>query len=88
MIPKGNPKVELGRKFVKYCANAKRQAAWTKLLSDGPTNPKAYEFIDEARKRVLPTYPENFKVSVQSNAKYWGANKDKVLERFNAWILA
>jgi putative spermidine/putrescine transport system substrate-binding protein len=87
VIPKGNPKAELGRKFVKYCANAKRQAAWTGLVSDGPSNPKAYEFISESRKRVLPTYPDNFKLAVQSDSKWWGTNKDTALERFNAWIL-
>jgi putative spermidine/putrescine transport system substrate-binding protein len=88
VIPKGNPKADLGRKFVKYCANAKRQATWTKLVSDGPSNPKAYQYIDEARKRVLPTFADNFKVSVQSDAKWWGPNKDAVLERFNSWILS
>jgi putative spermidine/putrescine transport system substrate-binding protein len=87
VIPKGNPKADLGRKFVKYCANAKRQAAWTALVSDGPSNPKAYDFVPETRKRVLPTYPDNFKLAVQSDAQWWGANKDKALERFNAWIL-
>jgi putative spermidine/putrescine transport system substrate-binding protein len=87
VIPKGNPKAELGRKFIKYCANAKRQAAWTALLSDGPSNPKAYEFIPEARKRVLPTFPDNFKLAVESNPKWWGANKGVAIERFNAWVL-
>lgn len=87
VIPKGNPKADLGRKFIKYCANAKRQAAWTELLSDGPTNPNAYQHIQETRKKVLPTYPDNFKLAVQSDAKWWGPNKEKVLERFNTWIL-
>lgn len=88
VIPKGNPKVELGRKFVKYCANAKRQAAWTALLADGPTNPNAYNFIPPERAKILPTAPEHFKLAAQTNPIWWATNKAKVIERFDAWLLA
>ena len=45
VIPRGNPKADLARRFVKFCANAKRQAEFTPHLAYGPTNPNAYKFI-------------------------------------------
>jgi putative spermidine/putrescine transport system substrate-binding protein len=88
VIPKGNPKVELGRKFIKFCANAKRQAQFVSALPYGPTNPKAYDFIPKERAKYLPTAPDNFKLLMQSSTEWWGANKEKAIERFNAWLLA
>ena len=41
VVPKGCPKAELAKKFIKYCANAKRQAEFVSKLAYGPTNPKA-----------------------------------------------
>jgi putative spermidine/putrescine transport system substrate-binding protein len=87
-IPKGNPKAELGKKFIKFCANAKRQAEFATGLPYGPSNPKAYDYIAAARAKQLPTAPENLKRIIQSNTTWWGQNKEKAIERFNAWLLA
>ena len=88
VIPKGDPKVDLGKKFIKFCANAKRQAQFASLLPYGPTNPKAYDYIPKERAKYLPTAPDNFKLLLQSNTEWWGKNKEKAIERFNAWLLA
>ena len=88
VIPKGDPKVELGKKFIKYAANAKRQALFASMLPYGPTNPKAYDFIPKEKAKYLPTAPDNFKLLMQSNTAWWGANKEKAVERFNAWLLS
>jgi putative spermidine/putrescine transport system substrate-binding protein len=88
VIPKGDPKVELGKKFIKYCANAKRQAEFVSTLPYGPTNPKAYEYIPAARAKYLPTAPDNLKRITRSNTQWWGTNKEKAIERFNTWLLA
>lgn len=86
-IPKGNPKADLARKFIKYCANAQRQAQFVAKLAYGPTNPKAYDFIPAERAKFLPTAPDNLKLMMQSNNTWWSKNKEAALERFNAWIL-
>ena len=88
VIPKGDPQTALGKKFIKYCANAKRQAEFVSALPYGPTNPKAYDYIPKERAKFLPTAPENFPKLIQSNNEWWGKNKEKALERFNAWLLA
>jgi len=87
VIPKGAPKAELGKKFIKFTANAKRQAEFVSQLPYGPTNPKAYDYIPKERAKYLPTAPENLKKITQSSTEWWGSNKEKALERFNAWLL-
>jgi putative spermidine/putrescine transport system substrate-binding protein len=88
VIAKGNPKAAVCKKFIKFCANAKRQAEYTKTLAYGPTNPKAYDFIPPERAKYLPTAPDNIKRLVLSSTEWWGSNKDKAIERFDAWLLA
>ncbi len=86
-IPKGCPRAELAKKFIASCANGQQQALYTKALAYGPTNQDAFKFIDPARAKQLPTEPANFAKLIPSNDEWWGANKDKMFERFNAWLL-
>lgn len=87
-IPKGNPKAELGRKLIKFCANPERQAEFAKHIAYGPTNPNAYKGIDKQRAAILPTNPAHFGQLISQSHEYWAPNQEKMIERFNAWLLA
>ena len=87
-ILKGTPNADVCREFIKFAANAKRQAAYTPHLTYGPTNPNAYKYIDSKRALILPTHPENLAKSIRVDYDYWGTHKDKVTERFNAWVIS
>lgn len=86
-IPKGDPKADLGRKFVAFTANAQRQAAFTPHLSYGPTNPKAYDFIDAETAAKLPTAPDIFPKIILAQESWWAENRQEAEERFTAWML-
>jgi putative spermidine/putrescine transport system substrate-binding protein len=86
-IPKGNPKADVGREFVKFCSDPERQAAFTAKLAYGPTNPKAYEYISEERARFLPTAPANIERMLLADQNWWGEHKGTAEERFNQWLL-
>jgi putative spermidine/putrescine transport system substrate-binding protein len=87
-ILKGTPKADLCREFIKFAANAKRQAAFTPHVAYGPTNPNAYKYIDPKRALILPTHPENYAKGIRVDYEYWGSHKEKVTERFNAWVIS
>ncbi|MBB3063743.1 MULTISPECIES: ABC transporter substrate-binding protein [Limibacillus] len=87
-IPKGNPKADLGRKFISYCADPERQAAFTNKLAYGPTNPKAYNFISAERAKSLPTAPQNIERMVLADQGWWGEHKEAAEQRFNEWLLS
>lgn len=87
-IPKGCPKADAARQFVKFCADPKRQAVFTETLAYGPTNLDAYQSIPAARAPILPTSKDNLKVMTIAREDWWSANRAAVTERFNSWILA
>lgn len=87
-IPKGSPRAEMAKSFIRFCGDAKRQAAFTDGLGYGPTNLKAYEYISKERAAILPTAPQNIKTMFQASPEWWHQNREKVSERFNAWLLA
>jgi len=86
-IPKGCPRLDIARKFVAFCADPARQAAYTPTMKNGPTNTKAYADIPKERAELLPTYPANRAAMLVRDDAWWGANFDKVKQRFDAWLL-
>jgi putative spermidine/putrescine transport system substrate-binding protein len=86
-IPKGTPRAEAAKKFLLFCADPKQQAAFTDNLAYGPTNLKAYEYIQPKRASILPTAPDNLKGMYLPNHQWWGKNRENAVERFNTWLL-
>jgi putative spermidine/putrescine transport system substrate-binding protein len=86
-IPKGCPRADAAKQFIKFCSTADRQAAYTDALAYGPTNLEAYKSIAPERAKVLPTSPENLKKMRVANENWWSENRAAVTERFNSWLL-
>lgn len=86
-IPKGSPRADIARQFVKFCTDPKQQALFTEFLAYGPTNLKAYEHIPAERASSLPTFEANLKQMSIASEDWWSANRSEMTERFNAWIL-
>ena len=87
-IPRGTPRAELAKQFVRFCADARRQAEFTSDLPYGPTNTKSMEFIDPQRATVLPSAPDNIKGMVSPSPQWWAENRQAVTERFNNFIIS
>jgi putative spermidine/putrescine transport system substrate-binding protein len=87
-IPKGCPRADVARAFVKFCSDPVQQAIFTEVLAYGPTNLDAYKTIPAARATSLPTSPENLKQMAAANEDWWSANRSAVTERFNSWLLS
>jgi putative spermidine/putrescine transport system substrate-binding protein len=78
---------DLARKFVRYCLRPEQQGLYSNTVANAPTNQKAYDYIKPERAALLATSPENIKGLVPSNDLWWAANRDKVQERFQEWLL-
>ena len=87
-IPKGTPHADMAKQFVRFCADAKRQADFTDTLAYGPTNRKSFEFIPPERAALLPTAPKNLANMRLPSPAWWAEHRTAVTERFNAWILS
>jgi putative spermidine/putrescine transport system substrate-binding protein len=86
-IPNGSKNFDAAMKFIAFALDPKRQAELTKHVAFGPTNQKALPLIDPKVAAVLASTPENFKQGFLFSGDFWGANLDKVTERFNEWRL-
>ena len=94
MIPKGAKNYENAMKFIEFATRPEVQAALVKTQALGPVNLKAFDHLDPARAKVLPSYPENLKKQVFLNADWWSksdasgkSNLQKNQEMWNRWSL-
>jgi putative spermidine/putrescine transport system substrate-binding protein len=85
-LPRGTPKADLAWRFADFAAQAEQQAAFTKLLPYGPTNPKAVALVPEARMRLTPSWPTNLDVSFQHDAAWLAPRLGKIRERWTQWL--
>lgn len=87
-IPKGTPRADLARKFCLFCIRPEQQAIYSTMVANGPSNTRAYDFMPPERAKVLPTSAENIKGLAATDHAWWGVNRNRVVERFQDWLLA
>lgn len=87
-IPKGSPQADVARDFIKFAAEAEREAEFAQAVLMGPMNPDAFEFINEDVGRTLPTHPNNISQMVEQDPKFWLENVDYASTRFDEWLLS
>ena len=87
-VPKGSPRADIAKQFVKFCADAKRQSDFTDTLAYGPTALEAYKNIPAARAAILPTAPANISLMKPPSGQWWHKNRNAASDRFNAWLLS
>lgn len=78
----------MAKQFVRFCADAKRQAMLTETLAYGPTNKKSFDSISPKRAALLPTSPDNVRDMRLPSPQWWENNRQMVTERFNSWIIS
>lgn len=87
-IPKGTPRLDLARKFIRFVLRPEQQAVYSSTVANGPTNLKAYDTIPRARAEILPTYPENLKGLVRADPTWWIQYGPATIERYQDWLLS
>ncbi|WP_321343172.1 ABC transporter substrate-binding protein [uncultured Draconibacterium sp.] len=86
-VPKGAKDKELAMKFINSSLQPEKQVNFSKIFPLGPTNKRAFEYIDDSVAKELNTYPENFQKHIILNTKYWQKNEEKIIDRWNEWLL-
>lgn len=85
VIPRGSQHKDAAVKFIAFVSQPERQAELAKLIDYGPSNKRAFEFIDDDAQ--LPTSPKLKVQAVKTDPKWWSENYEKVSERFSQWLL-
>lgn len=86
-VPKGAPNRENAMKFIAFITLPISQARLSMLIPYGFVNNKAVDYMPKERIEVLPTSPDIKPQLLVYNSQWWADNRDKVLEKWNSWIV-
>ena len=86
-VPKGAANRDNAMKFTAFITMPLPQARLSMLIPYGFVNDAAAEYIPAERLKTLPTAPEIKKQMFVYNSQWWSDNRDKVLEKWAAWVL-
>ena len=86
-VIKNAPHKKEAMEFINFAGRAENQAMVAKEIFYGPTNPDALKYIDDKVARWMPSYPANFKKSKELDGLYWEDNRDRLTEKFEAWLM-
>lgn len=91
-VPKGAPNKENAMKLLAYVARPQPQAEFARWIPYGPTNPKAYDFIEPELAKILPSYPEYRKKMFVKDESWWmtktpsgKTNRELIVEKWEEW---
>ncbi len=87
VVPKGAKNKKLAMEFINFTHQPKLQAEYAEFVGYPGLSKKAFEFIKPEFAPNLPTYPEHYRKQVVVNYQWWHENREKVQERWNAWIM-
>jgi len=87
IVPKGSKKRDVAMQFIAFASRSLYQQNIPKYISYGPVNKDAIEKIDIKLLSELPSAPRNFNKQFLANVEWWANNKDRVLEKWNKWLL-
>jgi len=86
IVPVGCPNPTGAMKFLDIVGRAEYQAVFARLIYYAPQNPKAFDLLEPAIARLMPTYPENEKVAHIINFEWWADNLPMMQRRFQQWL--
>jgi putative spermidine/putrescine transport system substrate-binding protein len=86
IVMKGAPNPKAAMKFMDVVGRAEPQATFARALFYGPTNQKAYDFLEKKIAQELPSYAPNAQVSLLMNYDWWLDRIDPLTVQFEKWL--
>jgi putative spermidine/putrescine transport system substrate-binding protein len=86
IVPVGCPNPTGAMKFLDIVGRAEPQAVFARLIYYAPQNPKAFDLLEPAIAKLMPTYPENEKLAHIINFEWWADNLPMMQRRFQQWL--
>ncbi len=79
MVPKNAKNAKAAMKLINLALDPKNQANFAAQIGYGPVNPKAYEvgILTKEQMAWLPTSPENVKVQIYSDQKWYASEQGR-----------
>ena len=84
---KGAKNKKEGMKYIAFNAQPKPQANYGMGIFYGPTNKKAWDYIDPKLGVKIAGNPAMYDRMINIDGDWWAQNEEKVLKRWNEWML-
>jgi len=86
-VPKGAKNLENAMKFIAFSTMPMPQARLSMQVPYGFVNNKTAEIVPPQQLALLPTAPELKSKLINFDYDWWADNREKVIERWNKWVL-
>jgi putative spermidine/putrescine transport system substrate-binding protein len=94
VIPKKAPHKANAQRFVEFAMRASQQALFAQKIAYGPTNLRAYDHMDPAVAKRLPSHPDNLARQFVVSPDWYATtgadgmdNVERMIKRWNKWVL-
>lgn len=84
-VPKGAPNTDVAFQFIDFAMQPKVQADLARHIAYAPTNKAARVLLPTSMAAKLGSTPEEFQSGFDIDTRWWVANMDRVIKRWNAW---
>jgi putative spermidine/putrescine transport system substrate-binding protein len=85
-IPKGSKHVDAAMQWIDFRIKPEQQGALANLVPTAPSSPDAYQFVDKAQLRFLPTAPGNIELGHLRDPKAWNPDFEAIDKRIRQVI--
>jgi putative spermidine/putrescine transport system substrate-binding protein len=88
VIPKGAANKKVAMELVNWWAeHPEAQACYANAVGYPGNHAKLHKYVKPELAPYLPTNPDNIRIMIRNNYEWWVANRDKVQERWDEWLL-
>lgn len=85
-IPSNAQNLDVVYAFLNYTIDGQRAANYTRLMGYAPLVKSAYDYLTDAEKEKLASFPANEAQGFWVDVDYWQKNFAELSERYLAWI--
>lgn len=85
-IVNGSPHQDLAMKFLALASRPELQAKQMETISYGPSVTKTLDLLPEAKRRELPTFPDNLATALPIDSQFWADRGEDLEARFVTWL--
>ena len=86
-VVKGAKNKDAAMKFLAFMVKPELQAEWVKMIPYPGPSKSMYELLSPELAKTLPTNPEFYKLGVVRDYQFWAENEERLMEKWNAWML-
>ncbi|WP_217495450.1 ABC transporter substrate-binding protein [Halofilum ochraceum] len=86
VIPRGADNLAHALEFIAFSTGTKPLAEQTEYVAYAPARKSSLPLVRQEYQSHMPTAPSNFRNALQNNFIWWSENKERMDERFDAWL--